>query len=380
MTSTTPQEHVDDSLLRAVVHSSNAPLILLNGDLIVIVASDSFSHAFALEPRSVEGMKLTALGDGEWNLPQLESLLLATARDYARIEAYEMELKFQGRPSRQLLINALKLDYGNIAETRLLVTVMDVTEARIAAKLKDDLLREKAILLQELQHRVANSLQIVASVLLQSARRTKSEETRADLHDAHRRIMSVATLQQQLAASRLGNVELRSYFTDLCRSIGASMIRDHKQIALDVSVDGSEITADVSISLGLIVTELVINALKHAFPGGRVGWIKVGYNSHGTEWQLSVSDNGVGIRPGEEPPKAGLGTNIVAALAASLDAEVQTSATNPGVRVAIIHPPAAKPHPRRGLIRASFFREGEGLSTTVSPRKGSEHLSPCFPA
>src|SRR4029078_5833249 len=109
------------------------------------------------------------------------------------------------------------------------------------------------ILLQELQHRVANSLQIIASVLMQSARRTQSEEVRANLHDAHLRIMCIAQLQQHLAASRLGDVNLRTYFSDLCRSIGASMIRDHNQISLAVSSEESMSRPDGSLSLARLV-------------------------------------------------------------------------------------------------------------------------------
>lgn len=76
------------------------------------------------------------------------------------------------------MLNAQKLNYGNTDQIRLLLSVSDVTDARLAEKLKDDLLREKAILLQEVQHRVANSLQIIASILLQSARKVQSEESR----------------------------------------------------------------------------------------------------------------------------------------------------------------------------------------------------------
>jgi two-component sensor histidine kinase len=324
-------------LLLAVIHSSSVPLILLDGQLTVIAASDTFGRAFAIDPAGAEGSKLSAAGSGEWNVPQLESLLTATALGQADINAYEMDLIRDGQAKRHLLVSSRKLEHSDAANVRLLLTIMDVTDARVAEKIKDDLLREKGILLQELQHRVANSLQIIASVLMQSARRTQSEEARANLHDAHLRIMSVAQLQQQLAASRLGDVNLHTYFADLCRTIGASMIRDHNQITLDVSSDESVGTADVSISLGLIVTELVINALKHAFPGGRVGKIKVGYCSDGADWTLSVTDDGIGMPRDNGAPKPGLGTNLVEALATSLHAEVERTEANPGVSVSIVH-------------------------------------------
>jgi two-component sensor histidine kinase len=217
------------------------------------------------------------------------------------------------------------------------VSIADVTDARVAEKLKDDLLREKAILLQELQHRVANSLQIIASVLLQSARRAPSDDTRNHLYDAHSRVMSVAAVQSQLAASRLGEVGLRAYFAELCQSLSASMIRDHDQLSLEVSADESVASADVSVSLGLIVTELVINALKHAFPGRRSGKIIVGYRATGPAWTLSVGDNGVGMPKDLASARPGLGTSIVAALAQQLAARVQVADASPGTSVSIVH-------------------------------------------
>jgi two-component sensor histidine kinase len=219
--------------------------------------------------------------------------------------------------------------------------VSDVTDARAAAKLKDDLLREKAVLLQELQHRVANSLQIIASILLQSARRSHSDGTRAHLYDAHNRVMSVAALQQQLAASRLGDVELRPYFTELCRSIAASMIRDPHQLSLEVTADDSVTSAEISVSLGLIVTELVINALKHAFPGHRTGKIIVDYRSQPNCWTLSVRDNGVGMPKDAASQKPGLGTSIVEALSRQMDAVIAVTDAQPGVLVTVAHASAA---------------------------------------
>ena len=270
-------------------------------------------------------------------MAQLNVLLKATANGQAEVEGYEIDLSRPDQSTRRLVLNAQKLDYGNTESVRLLVAVLDVTDARLAEKLKNDLIREKEVLLQELHHRVANSLQIIASVLMQSAKKVQSEETKLHLHDAHHRVMSVAALQKQLAASKLGDVELRPYFKALCESIGASMIRDHDKVSLDVTTDDSVTTADTSVSLGLIVTELVINSLKHAFPDERRGKIHVDYSSRGPNWSLSVGDDGVGMPEASETARTGLGTSIVLALANQLSAHVNVVGGNPGTKVLIAH-------------------------------------------
>ena len=328
---------VAESLTLALIASSDAPLLLLDGDLRVIAASNSFGRAFGVAPDQASGKLVFELGSGEWDLPKLRSLLAATASGHAAIDTYEMDLRGHGEDARRLVIKAQKLQYGDAEAARLLVTVADVTEARLAERVKDDLVREKAILLQEVQHRVANSLQIIASVLLQSARNVQSEETRTHLNDAHNRVMSIATVQKQLATSRVGDVELGPYFTQLCQSLGASMIRDHNKQSIEVTADKSTVAADVSVSLGLIVTELVINALKHAFTEDAEGRITVDYHSQGPNWTLSVADNGVGMPTEADRPPAGLGTSIVEALAHQLRARVRVLDRKPGTLVAVVH-------------------------------------------
>ena len=325
------------SLMLAVVASSDAPLVLLDGELKVIAASATFCRAFQIDPASVIGNRFSALGQGEWDVPQLSSLLEGTASGAAEVHAYEFDLNRDGQDQRLLVMNAHKLDYDDKEQVRVLLAVADVTEARASEKLKDNLLREKAILLQEVQHRVANSLQIIASILMQSARKVQSDETRGHLRDAHSRLMSIAAVQKHLAQSRLGKVELRPYFVQLCKSLGASMIHDPTMLSIEVVVDESMTDADISVSLGLIVTELVINALKHAFPGHRGGKIIVHYESHGPNWTMSVSDNGIGMPAASAGDKPGLGTNIVEALSKRLDATVRVASANPGTAVSIVH-------------------------------------------
>jgi len=325
-----------NGLALAIVASSAEPLLLLDQDQTVIAASASFCLAFHIEPIGVAGQRITDLGSGEWNVPQLKSLLSATLSGRAKVDAYEMELKVPGLASRQLVLNAEKLVFGGPETQLLLLAVADVTDQRLAIKVRDDLVREKAAMLKELQHRVANSLQIIASVLLQSARKVHSEEIRGHLHSAHNRVMSVAAVQRQLVTTGEAEVGLAGYFTELCSSIAASMIPDPAQLALSVACDASTTDSEVSVSLGLIITELVINALKHGFPAGRAGTIKVAYRSRGASWAMSVTDDGVGM-PAGGVEKPGLGTSIVRALATQLKADIRVVDMTPGTAVLIEH-------------------------------------------
>lgn len=335
-----PNETVT-SLAMALVESSKSPLLLLDDDAVVVGASASFCNTFNLDPAIIANRKLADLGGGEWDVPQLNSLLRATISGAAEIDAYEMDLVREGKATCRLILSAHKLDYFDTEKVRVVLAATDVTETREAERQKDELVREKQVLLQELQHRVANSLQIIASVLMQSAKRVQSEETRLHLHDAHSRVMSIAMLQKQLAVTQLKTVELQTYFQDLCRTISASMIDDPKRITLEAIVDKTSTNSDVSVSMGLIVTELVINAIKHAFPDqGAGGKITVSFAADEGNWLLSVSDNGAGLSAGEKEGKAGLGTGIVEALSKQLGANVTMLDANPGTRVEIRRGPS----------------------------------------
>jgi chemotaxis protein methyltransferase CheR len=117
------------------------------------------------------------------------------------------------------------------------------------------------------------------------------------------------------------------------------MIGDTRPVVLKMIGEGGRASSRQAESLGLIVTELVMNALKHAFPDEKAeGRITVAYDRHGTNWRLSVSDNGIG-RPksGFAPAKSGLGTGIIKALSHQLDAQVETVAGLEGTTVSVTH-------------------------------------------
>jgi two-component sensor histidine kinase len=328
---------IERTLAEAIVDTVREPLVVLNRDLRVVSASRSFYRTFAMEARNTIGRMFYELSDGQWDIPALRKLLEDIIPGHRTIEAYEVEHDFPTIGRRIMLLNARQVFDEAYPDSTLLLAIEDVTQRRDAEHEKDELLRQKEVLLEEMQHRVANSLQIIASILLLKARTVQSEETRLHLRDAHERVMSLASVQQQLRASRLGDrIEVGPYLSKLCDSLAASMIGDRRPLALTVEAGAGTAESGAAVSIGLIITELVINALKHAFPPGRQGEILVRYEAREDDWRLSVSDNGIGRQDLHERAHSGLGTSIVEALARQLYARVELSSGPQGTIVAIV--------------------------------------------
>jgi two-component sensor histidine kinase len=328
------------ALAQGIVDTVREPVLVLDKDLRVIAASRSFYSAFKVSPEDTKGRLLYTLGDGQWDIPKLRVLLEKIIPEKGVMDGYEVEHEFPGLGSRTMWLNARQVFYEGGAGTTILLGMEDVTERRALEREKDDLLRQKDTLLEELQHRIANSLQIIASIILMKARAVQSNETRFHLEDTHKRVLSIAAVQKQLHASAAtGSIEIAPYLSQLCESLAISMIGDTRPISLKVVGEGGNATSRQAESLGLIVTELVMNALKHAFPDEKAkGQITVSYDMAGKNWKLSIADNGIG-KPAEgfASGKPGLGTGIVKALAHQLDAQVETTSGAGGTTVSITH-------------------------------------------
>jgi PAS domain S-box-containing protein len=332
------------ALAQAIVDTIREPLLVLDRDLRVVTANRAFYLMFRMNRQDVQGRPVYALGDGQWNIPELRLLLESIAPQHAVMEAYEVEQDFSVIGRRTMLLNARKVFYEENSHTTILLAIEDITERRAKERELKELLQQKDVLLQEMQHRVANSLQIIASILLIKARTVRSEETRLHLQDAHQRLMSVAAMQRQLHAPEPDTtIELGSYLSRLCETLAASMIGDRRPISLKVHVEGGTASSSQAVSIGLIVTELVINALKHAFPGGRSdGTVTVTYDLAEPNWRLTVSDNGIGRPEGHSDKiNPGLGTTIIEALAKQLDARLDVLMDPRGTTVSITHAPFA---------------------------------------
>lgn len=332
-------------LALAIVNTIPEPFLILDEDFRVLAASRSFCDVFKVAAEQTQGHLLFDLGDRQWNIPALRHLLETIIPDRVAMDNFEVEHDFPDIGRRIMLLNARKVLYQDSPNITILLAFRDITERRAIEHEKsvllaqtEDLVRQKQVLLEEMRHRVANSLQIIASILLLKAGAVSSEETKGHLRDAHQRVMSIAVVQQYLHTTEgIDEIDVSTYLTKLCAGLASSMVADSNPIAIDALADEGMIESATVVSLGLIVTELVINAIKYAFPGGRSGArIMVTYETNGPDWKLAVSDNGVGQTfPTKKVADTGLGTTIVKALAKQLGAGVDYSDTGPGLTIAV---------------------------------------------
>ncbi len=332
------KEEDERTLARDVVDAIREPLLVLDKDLRVVTANRAFHLTFKTRPQDVLGLSIHAINNGVWNIPPLQLLLSKAATQPGGSEACEVEQDFTGIGRRRMLLDARRVFRAGKPTSTILLAIEDITERRAKERELNEVLQQKEVLLKDMQHRVGNSLQIIASILLIKARTAPSDETRLHLQAAHQRVMSVAAVQQQLQSSENGGVvELVPYLSRLCQTLAASMIGDRRSISLEAQIEGGTASSSQAISIGLIVTELVINAFKHAFPGERSGGrVTVAYEPAEPHWRLTVSDNGIGgLGSRSEKPKPGLGTTIIEALAKQLGARVDAVMGPHGTTVSI---------------------------------------------
>ena len=176
----------------------------------------------------------------------------------------------------------------------------DIAQAKRGEEQLQNSLREKESLLKEIHHRVKNNLQIISSLLSLQAGQVDNPAAQAALRDMQHRVRSMALIHENLYRSdNLASVNLSTYLAQLCQRLFRAMVTESDGIQLHLELAPIHLEIDQAIPCGLLVNELVSNALKHAFPHRRGGelWVKSEILPDGAGWGLRVADNGVGLPP-----------------------------------------------------------------------------------
>ena len=209
-------------------------------------------------------------------------------------------------------------------------------------------LREKEILLREIHHRVKNNLQVISSLLNLQAGRMEDPRALEMLKESQNRVRSMAMVHEQLHRSRdLSRISFREYVRNLAATLFCSYGVHSSKVTLVIEIEETSLPIDTAIPCGLIIQELVSNALKHAFRDGRQGKVTIGLQSAGSNRRLTVQDNGIGLPAGFDLRNAtSLGLHLVRILADQLEARV-TCTSNGGTQFAIDFEEATADHATR---------------------------------
>jgi two-component sensor histidine kinase/CheY-like chemotaxis protein len=193
---------------------------------------------------------------------------------------------------------------------------------------------EREVLLREVNHRVGNSLQIIASLLHLQASSSTEADVKAALTNAMGRVAAVAQVHRRLYTSHdLKNVLLNQYLEALMEDLRRSA-EGNRMSRLTLKAEQVEIDPDRAVAIGIIVNELVMNAVKYAYPDG-AGPIYVDLKAQGDDLVLSIADDGVGLNVKTDPRSTGMGQRIVTAMAAKLEASVERDPTHVGTRMVL---------------------------------------------
>ncbi len=186
-------------------------------------------------------------------------------------------------------------------------------------------LSEKEVLLREVHHRVKNNLQIISSLLQKQARISGDADAKKFAKEGQERIQSMALVHENLYQSeQLSGVNIKDYLVDLSANVQRGHDPVDIDIALDLKAEDEQIDLDTAIPVGLILNELLTNAYKYAFSGKKKGTIKVAFTKETNQYQLQISDDGVGLPPDHaERRSRSLGHNLVNGLVRQLDGNIQ---------------------------------------------------------
>jgi two-component system, sensor histidine kinase PdtaS len=335
MTPSDPLGKILDLAYDGVVSVDNEERILL--------FNQSAQRIFGYTPQELMGRSLDLLLPSRpvaLHREHMEAAAIPGALAIPREERCEIPARHKN--GRDFIVEASISTVGINGGRMYTVILRDVTQHLAAEEKIQQALREQGALLREIHHRVKNNLQVVSSLLGLQSRAADDDQIRKMLKDSQDRIHSMALLHEVLYQSNtFSRVNLPDYIWQIASHLFTSHGIGGDRIRLLTNLEPIDLNLEAAVPCGLILNELVSNALKYAFPDGRKGEVRIELAARpGGMARLVVADNGIGLHHVDWATARSLGMRLVRTLAEQIGAEVEVKSTE-GTEIQLIFSAAA---------------------------------------
>lgn len=335
---------ISAALLERILQSADDAIISVNSAQEIVLFNSGAERIFGYSQDDILGRPLADLVPANHHTAHAAHVeAFANASDTARRMSERSPIAGVRRNGEEFPCEASisRIDMGD--GPVMTVILRDVTERRRAEERLEAALQEKDVLLREVHHRVKNNLQVISSLLSLQSRAVDNADLRKPFEETQRRVQSMGLIHEQLyATNSTANLKFSEYTRGLVTHLFRAYHVGFDQVEFEFDSDDVSIGMDVAVPCGLILNELISNALKYAFPDDRRGTIRVAIDRYPDESVgLAVADDGIGLPSGLGfwTTKT-LGLRLVRSLVRQLDGEVELSGP-PGVTVRIRFSPVS---------------------------------------
>lgn len=284
------EPEVQHATLDKIVHVSHNEIYLVSDKTLNFeYANTAALKNLGYTPKEIKSLKLTDL----FSFPDEMGInaLLNSLRK-AETDRLQLQLRYRRKNGSHYDAEALiqVLEKGKL----FLLIVTDITAKLITERKLLDTIREKEALIKEIHHRVKNNLQLISSIIYLKIASISQSDIRGFLEDTRQKIRSIALIHERLLQTeKIDKVEISDYLGKLIHDLRITYYRQDLQLDIDTQIDEVMINLDTAIICGLIVNELITNAIKHAFTGRAEGSIAIRFKQQDSKYELSVADDGV---------------------------------------------------------------------------------------
>ncbi|MCX5814129.1 MAG: ATP-binding protein [Proteobacteria bacterium] len=324
-------EKLQDALeyVENILENMREPLLVLSSDLKILTANHSFYDTFKTTPEETIGNFIYDLGNRQWDIPKLRIPFEEILPHDTMFNGYEVEHDFLDIGRKIILLNTRQVFQENIGSYIILLTMEDITDRKLAEDQIKALLTEKELLLREVHHRIKNNMNVVVSLLSLQANLLQDPSAISALDDSQNRVRSMMVLYDKLYRSAdFRELSAKEYLTSLIDEIVANF-PNHEPVAVEKHIDDFILDAKTLSPIGMILNELLTNAMKYAFIGRDNRVIGVSLSIKDNHATLIVQDNGIGIpEPIDMATTTGFGMQLVNILAEQLEGTIRIERQN----------------------------------------------------